>query len=109
MSQGSFSFFNFLSQAARRERTDPRYRVDFVCVHWYPDPNDNINVSDSNVGEIAAQKLERYLIDTYEKYHKRIWLTEFALIDFNHGEDDVRQASFRFSVVCLTTMPCLPL
>ena len=78
-------------------------------MHWYPDPNDNINVADPNVGEIAAQKLDRYLIDTHDKYHKRIWLTEFALIDFNHGPNDIRQASFSFPDVYLTVMPCVPL
>lgn len=77
-------------QAARRERTDPNYRVDFVCVHWYPDPNDNLDVYDPNIGELAAEKLEKYINDTYDKYHKQIWLTEFALIDYNHGPNDIR-------------------
>ena len=53
----------FMQAAARL-----RYRVNFVCVHWYgpPDPAQFL-------GEIAA---------TYRLYHRPIWITEFAVADW---------------------------
>jgi hypothetical protein len=51
-----------------------RYRVDFVCVHWY-----------RNSGNVDADlaNLKSFLDATYKKFQKPVWLTEFALIDFS--------------------------
>jgi len=57
---------------------DRGYRVDFITVHWYgqhhwTDPATNVN------------GLKSYLQQTYELYHKPIWITEFSLIAFSSG------------------------
>jgi hypothetical protein len=54
------------------------YRVDFVAVHWY------------GGGAVTfLQVLEK----TYEKYHKPLWITEFALADF----DAVKKGKSRYT------------
>lgn len=57
----------FLSGAASKG-----YRVDFVTLHWYG----------SDFGPAAVGQLRSYLQAVYNRYHKPIWLTEFALINF---------------------------
>jgi hypothetical protein len=57
----------FLSGAAARG-----YRVDFVTLHWYG----------SDFSAAAVDQLRGYLRDTYNRYHKPIWLTEYALMNF---------------------------
>ncbi|MEV7321719.1 sigma-70 family RNA polymerase sigma factor [Streptomyces sp. NPDC093970] len=52
------------------------YRVDFVTLHWYG--------GDFRTPQ-AVQQLTSYLAAVYERYHKPIWLTEYALIDFSQG------------------------
>ena len=54
----------FMEQAAAR-----KYRVDFVTVHWYGGPN--------------AQSLVDYLEKVHQMYHRPIWITEFAVADWN--------------------------
>ncbi len=49
------------------------YRVNFIAVHWYG--------GDFATGA-AVQQLESYLRAIHSRYHKPIWLTEFALIRF---------------------------
>src|ERR1700751_1740201 len=49
------------------------YRVNFICLHWYG--------SDFRAGP-AVQQLQNYLQAVYDRYHLPIWLTEFALINF---------------------------
>ncbi|MGW5352575.1 sigma-70 family RNA polymerase sigma factor [Streptomyces sp. NPDC004031] len=64
------------------------YRVDFIALHWYG--------GDFRTPEAVAQ-LKSYLQAVYNRYHKPIWLTEFALIDFSHGTrfpTDAQQAAF---------------
>jgi RNA polymerase sigma factor (sigma-70 family) len=73
----------FMSGAAARG-----YRVDFVAVHWYG--------GDFTTPDAVAQ-LKRYVEAVHNRYHKPVWLTEFALIDFSHGTrfpTDAQQAAF---------------
>ena len=49
------------------------YRVNFITVHWYG--------SDFSTGS-AVQQLQSYLQAIYNRYHLPIWLTEFALANF---------------------------
>lgn len=53
--------------------------VDFMCVHWYPSTQTSLTDTDS-----AAQEVADYITAVHQKWNKPIWLTEFALIDFNH-------------------------
>ncbi|MGY5060155.1 sigma-70 family RNA polymerase sigma factor [Streptomyces sp. 900105755] len=52
------------------------YRVDFITLHWYG--------GDFRTPQ-AVQQLTSYLAAVYARYHKPIWLTEYALIDFSQG------------------------
>ncbi|WP_405142430.1 sigma-70 family RNA polymerase sigma factor [Sphaerisporangium sp. NBC_01403] len=85
----------FMSGAAARG-----YRVDFVAVHWYG--------SDFRTDNAVAQ-LKSYLRAIYKRYHKPIWLTEYALIDFSNGTrypGDARQAAFlTASTKMLSSLP----
>jgi hypothetical protein len=58
----------FMRGAAARH-----YRVDFVTLHWYG--------SDFDSSRAVAQ-LRQYVQAVYARYHKPIWLTEYALIRF---------------------------
>ncbi|MDQ0784999.1 sigma-70 family RNA polymerase sigma factor [Streptomyces sp. B3I8] len=73
----------FMSGAKQRG-----YRVDFVALHWYG--------GDFRTAA-AVDQLRGYLSAVYARYHKPIWLTEFALIDFSQGTrypTDTEQAAF---------------
>ncbi|MDO0926708.1 sigma-70 family RNA polymerase sigma factor [Streptomyces sp. TG1A-8] len=64
------------------------YRVDFIALHWYG--------GDFRT-QAAVDQLRTYLTAVHERYHKPIWLTEFALIDFSRGTrypTDEEQAAF---------------
>jgi RNA polymerase sigma factor (sigma-70 family) len=64
------------------------YRVDFIALHWYG--GDFTTTS-------AVSQLRSYLQAVYDRYHKPIWLTEYALIDFSHGTtfpSEKQQAAF---------------
>ncbi|MEU3711154.1 glycoside hydrolase family protein [Streptomyces catenulae] len=61
----------FLQGAAGRGLT-----VDFVPVHWYGGDFDAARATD---------QLRGYLQATYDRHHKPLWLTEYALIDFSSG------------------------
>lgn len=64
------------------------YRVDFIALHWYG--------GDFRTPQ-AVDQLKSYLQAVYDRYHKPIWLTEFALIDFSDGTrfpTDQQQAAF---------------
>jgi hypothetical protein len=61
----------FLRGATSRGR-----RVDFLPVHWYG--------ADFNATN-ATDQLRGYLQATYDRHHKTLWLTEYALIDFSSG------------------------
>jgi hypothetical protein len=58
----------FMSGAAARG-----YRVGFITLHWYG--------ADFATGAAVSQ-LESYLQAVHARYHKPIWLTEFALANF---------------------------
>jgi RNA polymerase sigma factor (sigma-70 family) len=78
------------------------YRVDFITLHWYG--------SDFNTAAAVSQ-LKSYIQAVYDRYHKPIWLTEYALIDFSHGTSyptDQQQAAFvTASTQMLTSLPYL--
>jgi hypothetical protein len=52
------------------------YRVDFIALHWY---GGEIATAD------AVSQLKSYLQAVWDRYHKPIWLTEYALINFSNG------------------------
>ncbi len=73
----------FMTGAAKRG-----YRVDFITLHWYGSDFDTT---------AAVSQLKSYIQAVYARYHKPIWLTEFALIDFSNGTSyppPPRQAAF---------------
>jgi putative glycosyl hydrolase len=49
------------------------YRVDFIPLHWYGADFDPTR---------ATSQLRSYIESTHAKYHKPIWVTEYALINF---------------------------
>jgi hypothetical protein len=61
----------FMSGAAAKG-----YRVDFITLHWYGSDFNSAN---------AVNQLRSYIQAVYDRYHKPIWLTEFALIKFTSG------------------------
>jgi RNA polymerase sigma factor (sigma-70 family) len=67
----------FMSGAARQG-----YRVDFICLHWYG----------SDFSSAAVGQLESYVQAVYRRYHKPIWLTEYALLNFGSGAKYPTQA-----------------
>ncbi|MEV6006315.1 sigma-70 family RNA polymerase sigma factor [Streptomyces sp. NPDC051976] len=64
-------------------------RVDFIALHWYG--------GDFTTPDAVAQ-LRSYVRAVHDRYHKPVWLTEFALIDFAGGgarfPTDQQQAAF---------------
>jgi len=78
------------------------YRVDFITLHWYG--------SDFNSADAVSQ-LKSYVQAVYDRYHKPIWLTEYALINFANGTSypsDQQQAAFvTASAKMLTSLPYL--
>jgi hypothetical protein len=52
------------------------YRVDSITLHWYG--------SDFRAADATAQ-LKSYVQAVWQRYHKPIWLTEYALIKFASG------------------------
>jgi RNA polymerase sigma factor (sigma-70 family) len=65
------------------------YRVDFIALHWYG--------GDFTAPDAVAQ-LKAYVQAVHNRYHKPVWLTEFALTDFANGgtryPTDQQQAAF---------------
>jgi hypothetical protein len=59
----------FMSRAARRH-----YRVDFITLHWYGEDFST---------QAAVSQLQSYIEAVWNRYHKPIWLTEFALWKFD--------------------------
>jgi len=52
------------------------YRVDFITLHWYG--SDFVTAN-------AVDQLRGYIQAVYDRYHKPIWLTEYALVKFTSG------------------------
>jgi putative glycosyl hydrolase len=65
------------------------YRVNFICVHWYG--------SDFRA-DPAVHQLRNYLQAVRDRYHLPIWLTEFALANYEGPTPafpaETRQAAF---------------
>jgi hypothetical protein len=78
---------------------DKGYRVDFIALHWYG----------SDFSAAATGQLKSYLQAVYNRYHKPIWLTEYALINFSGGTKyptQAQQAAFATnSVQMLEDLP----
>ena len=72
----------FMSRVAHRH-----YRVNFITLHWY---GGDFSTS------AAVAELKSYLQAVWDRYHKAIWLTEFALWRFNPSvlPSPRRQAAF---------------
>jgi hypothetical protein len=58
----------FMRGAARRH-----YRVNFIALHWY---------GSDFATRAAVSQLKSYIQAVWARYHKPIWLTEFALAQF---------------------------
>ena len=52
------------------------YRVDFITLHWYG--------SDFR-SAAATDQLRSYVSAVWNRYHKPIWITEYALMNFGSG------------------------
>jgi Glycosyl hydrolase catalytic core len=87
-------FDRFMSGAGERG-----YRVDFIALHWYG----------SDFSGAATGQLKDYLEKVYARYHKPIWLTEYALIDFSGSPEfptGTQQAAFvTASTAMLRSLP----
>lgn len=58
------------SRGSSSSSSPPPPRVDFICLHWYAPPN--------------VTSFLNFIDDTWNKFHKPIWVTEFAVADWNH-------------------------
>jgi hypothetical protein len=103
VSYGSNSTSSWLGQFMQQAQAR-NYRVDFITVHWYG--QGNFSNPAANVNE-----LESYLEQTYILWGKPIWLTEFALTNFQAGPTPVyptaaQQAAFLTAATkMLSTLP----
>jgi RNA polymerase sigma factor (sigma-70 family) len=66
---GSGSWLDRFMRGARKRH----YRVSFITLHWY---GGNFATGP------AVSELKSYIQAVWARYHKPIWLTEFALINF---------------------------
>jgi len=66
---------DFMKQAQEK-----KYRVDFICLHWYDkdnwDANRNREFTDAQA-DASVARLKTYLENAYALYGLPIWLTEF--------------------------------
>ena len=69
------------------------YRVDFITLHWYGSDFKTAN---------AVSQLQSYVKATYAKYHKPIWITEYALMNFS-GSPKIPSASNQADFVTEST------
>ncbi|MER5746648.1 glycoside hydrolase family protein [Streptomyces sp. NPDC002225] len=84
-----------------RGAADRNLKVDFLPVHWYGADFDASNATD---------QLRGYLQATYDRHHKPLWLTEYALIDFSSGtprypSQDQQAAFVQQSTAMLQSLP----
>ena len=86
---GCFLGRQFMTGAAARG-----YRVDFITLHWYG----------SDFSAAAVGQLRNYVQAVYNRYHKPIWLTEYALINFGGGQKYPTQAQQAAFVTGSTAM-----
>jgi RNA polymerase sigma factor (sigma-70 family) len=66
---GSGSWLDRFMRGARNRH----YRVNFITLHWY---------GGNFATGAAVSELKSYIQAVWARYHKPIWLTEFALINF---------------------------
>jgi RNA polymerase sigma factor (sigma-70 family) len=71
------------------------YRVNFITLHWYG--------SDFATGPAVSQ-LESYLQAVHARYHKPIWLTEFALANFGGSPQTPSRKQQAAFLTAATTM-----
>ncbi|MFI6346367.1 glycoside hydrolase family protein [Streptomyces sp. NPDC050560] len=86
----------FMKGAASRH-----YKVDFIPLHWYGGDFD---------AQRATGQLRGYLAAVHNRYHKPVWLTEYALTDFSSGTarypTQAQQAAFvKKSTAMLRSLP----
>ena len=84
----------FMSGAAQRG-----YRVDFVAVHWYG--------ADFHAGQ-SVRALHDYLSAVHDRYGKRVWLTEFALMRFGPTTYAPQRAQAAFAARATRMLDRLP-
>ena len=61
-----------------REAAARNYRVDFMCVHFY-------TWTDTFDVKYNVEALRAHLLKVWNKWHKPIWLTEFAMMNWWGG------------------------
>jgi hypothetical protein len=71
------------------------YRVNFITVHWYGGNFDTAS---------AVSELRAYLQAIYDRYHRPIWLTEFALTNFGGTPEFPTQAQQAAFLTAATSM-----
>ena len=71
------------------------YRVNFITVHWYGGNFDTAS---------AVSELQAYLQAIYDRYHRPIWLTEFALTNFGGTPEFPTQAQQAAFLTAATSM-----
>lgn len=80
----------FMNEVARRGM-----RVDFMAVHFY-----------SKTGDVA--EFRNWLIQVHREYKRPIWVTEFALIDWNRPGRASYAANAAFAKAAIEMMQDLP-
>ncbi|MDR3725121.1 MAG: glycosyl hydrolase [Terracidiphilus sp.] len=76
-----------------------KYRVDFLCLHWYGDITKPGAVSD----------LQQYLQNYWDRYHLPIWLTEYSGTDFPfHLRKTTVQDNAAFAAATIKMLEKLP-
>lgn len=79
-----------------------KYRVDFICVHWYGSGRD---------AETEVARLKAFLEGVHAKFNRPLWLTEFALVNWADGKqsaDAATQAAFvKLALPMLDGLPFL--
>lgn len=80
----------FMAEADRRN-----LRVDFMAVHYYS-PDGNVD------------RFRNWLIAVHKAYKRPIWVTEFALIDWNRPKRATYKANAAFALKAIRMMETLP-
>lgn len=80
----------FMAEVERRN-----LRVDFMAVHYYSPDGD-------------VEDFRNWLIAVYKAYKRPIWVTEFALIDWNRPHRATYEANATFAYEAVRMMETLP-
>jgi hypothetical protein len=90
------SWLDLFVQGARERN----YRLDFICVHYYCARYDD--------PQAAAAELKEYLTRVHQHYRLPVWLTEFALSNWQTpATSDQQRAYIKEAVPVLETLPFL--